>query len=56
MRMFGLVELDVAEAIEIYATREDAEEALAEVLRDEPGWEGLVTVLPVDLDVRFTAN
>jgi len=38
MRFFGLVDLSLAEAIELYVRREDAERTLAELLRDEPEW------------------
>jgi hypothetical protein len=36
MRFFGLVDLALIEAIELYVRREDAERTLAELLRDEP--------------------
>jgi hypothetical protein len=45
------------EVIEFYATREEAEEAVRQVLTDEPEWVGLVGVEAVSLaeasDVRL---
>jgi hypothetical protein len=39
VRFYGLVDLSLVEAIELYVRREDAERTLAELLRDEPEWE-----------------
>ncbi len=49
MRFYGLIELERAEAVELYATRTEAESALAEALIDEPEWEGLLAIVPIDL-------
>jgi hypothetical protein len=55
VRFYGLVHLELAEAIEIYKTAAGAEEALAAVLRDEPEWDGLLTVELIDLG-QFSLN
>jgi hypothetical protein len=39
---------DPGEVIEFYASREQAEAALKDVLTDEPQWEGLYGVVPVE--------
>jgi hypothetical protein len=44
---WGLADYFVDELIEVYASREQAERALANVLRDEPEWEGMLEVVPV---------
>lgn len=49
MIFWGLVETELQEAVELFADRADAAAALADVLRDEPEWEGLVVVEPVEL-------
>ncbi len=49
MIFWGLIETELQEAVELFAERADAEAALADVLRDEPDWEGLVVVEPVEL-------
>jgi hypothetical protein len=35
--------------VEFYLSRADAEQALRNVLADEPDWEGMLAVLPVTL-------
>jgi hypothetical protein len=49
MHFFGLVDLSVLEAIELYATRGEAERVLQEVLTDEPQWASLLRIEPIDL-------
>ncbi len=49
MRFFGLVDLSVLEAIELYATRAEAEQVLAQVLADEPEWVSILGVEPIEL-------
>lgn len=49
VRFYGLVDLSVLEAIELYLTREQAERALAAVLADEPDWEPILRVEEVSL-------
>lgn len=44
MRFFGLVDLSLLEAVELFLRREDAERTLAELLRDEPEWESLFRI------------
>jgi hypothetical protein len=55
MRFFGLVDLSLAEAIELYVRREDAERTLAELLRDEPTWEFLFRIEEIELG-QLTCN
>jgi hypothetical protein len=45
---WGLVEVELREAVELFASREDAEAALADVLRDEPSWRDLVVVQQIE--------
>lgn len=45
--LWGLADHFVDEVIELYRSREQAERALANVLRDEPEWEGMIEVVPV---------
>ena len=49
VRFFGLVDLSLVEAIELYVRREDAERMLAELLRDEPSWESLFQIEEIEL-------
>ena len=49
MRFFAVVDLSLLEALELYVRREDAERMLAEVLRDEPGWESLFRIEEIEL-------
>jgi hypothetical protein len=49
VRFFGLVDLNLAEAIELYARCEDAERTLAALLRDEPGWEPFFRIEEIQL-------
>jgi hypothetical protein len=49
MRFFGLVDLSLGEAIELYVRREDAERTLAELLRDEPEWWSLFRIEEIEL-------
>jgi hypothetical protein len=46
---WGLAGAGSSTAIELYLTRAEAEQALADVLTDEPGWEGFLFVAPVEL-------
>jgi hypothetical protein len=45
---WGLASRELNEAIELYATRADAEQALIEVLVDEPAWNDLLFVTPIE--------
>ena len=49
MRVFGLVDLSLLEAIELFLLREDAERVLAEILCDEPSWESLLRIEEIAL-------
>jgi hypothetical protein len=44
------VELGDREAIDVFLRGEDAFAALADCLRDEPDWAGLLYVEPIELD------
>jgi hypothetical protein len=46
---WGLASRELDEAVELYATRAEAEQALIEVLGDEPAWKHLLFVTPVEL-------
>jgi hypothetical protein len=57
VRAFALVELGDSEAIDLFLREEDARQALADALRDEPQWAGLLKVEPIELDEReLSAN
>ena len=57
MRVWGLIELELQEAVELYSSEAQADEALRQVLRDEPGWIDLVAVQPIELEEsRFALN
>ena len=45
--LWGLADYFVDEVIETYRSREQAERALAEILNDEPEWEGMMEVVRV---------
>ena len=49
MAAWALVERGDPEAIDLFLAREDAEQALADCLRDEPGWRGLLWIEEVEL-------
>jgi hypothetical protein len=46
---WGLASRELDEAIELYATRAEAEQALIEVLTDEPAWRHLLFITPIEL-------
>jgi hypothetical protein len=52
MRAYALVELGDSEAIDLFLREEDAQAALENALNDEPGWDGTLTVEPIELDER----
>lgn len=54
MILFGLAELELQELVDLYLSREDAEQALRNVLRDEPDCAGFVDVIELELD--FSLN
>jgi hypothetical protein len=45
--LWGLADHFVDEVIETYRSREQAERALADILNDEPEWEGMMEVVQV---------
>jgi hypothetical protein len=52
MKLYGLADYrDGAEIVDWYVPRDEANNALAEVLRDEPDWEGVVDVVEVEFEV-----
>ncbi len=51
MTFYGLTDCRVQKVVEFYASREEAERALREILVDEPAWRELLAVVPV----RFVA-
>jgi hypothetical protein len=52
MLFWGLASRELDEAIELYTTREAAEQALIDVLADEPTWQHLLFVTRVELAAR----
>jgi hypothetical protein len=52
IRLYALVQAGDPEAIDVYLAEEDAQRALEDCLRDEPGWRGLLRVEAVELDER----
>ena len=55
MRFFGVCDGLLDEALELFVRREDAEQMLAEVLADEPQWQELLWVEPIELG-EFNPN
>ena len=52
VRVYALVELGDSEAIDLFLREEDAQAAVEDALRDEPGWAGTLSVEPVELNER----
>jgi hypothetical protein len=50
MRFYGVADHTLGEAVELFPTQEQAEEFLAQVLADEPGWDGQLEVVEAELD------
>jgi hypothetical protein len=50
VRVWGLIEIGDTEAIDVFLSEDDADRALAECLRDEPEWRGLLRVQELELD------
>jgi hypothetical protein len=40
------------QTLDLFVTREAAEAELREILRDEPGWKSVLSVVPIELDER----
>lgn len=49
MLIWGLASRELNEAIDLYPTRAEAEQAIVDVLADEPSWEELLFVTPMSL-------
>ena len=49
MVFWGLASRELNEAIELYASRAEAEQALVDVIIDEPSWECLLFVTRIEL-------
>ena len=54
MIFWGLADYEMNEIHEVFADREDAEKTLRDCLSDEPEWETILEVVPVELD--FSPN
>ena len=52
VRAYALLELGDSEAIDLFLREEDAQAALEDAVRDEPGWAGTLSIEPVELDER----
>ena len=52
MRFHGLADLGSQEAIELFAAEGEAVRVLAEIIGDEPEWEGRLFVRAIDLFKR----
>ena len=48
--LYALVASDCRFAVELFATRELADAALADVLKDEPGFESLLSITTIALE------
>lgn len=49
MRVWALVEAGDREAIDMFVRREDAKDALADCLADEPEWRGLLRIKELEV-------
>ena len=58
MQVFALTSSQIpSETLDLFLTREAAEEELREILEDEPGWVDVLHVMPIELDGRnLSAN
>jgi hypothetical protein len=56
MRAWALVERGDREAIDVFLSREKADESLADCLRDEPQWQGLLHVEEIELEALSSQN
>jgi hypothetical protein len=52
VRAFALVEIGDPQAVGLFLRREDAYAALKNILGDEPDWENLLYVVPIEVDER----
>ncbi len=44
--------MESEDAVDVFLRHEDAEAALEDAVRDEPGWVGVVSVVPSEPDER----
>ena len=49
MLIYALVDNRLAETVDLYPSREEAEQSLADVLTDEPCWASFMSVEPIEL-------
>lgn len=58
MHVYALASSHVPdETLDLFLTREAAEDELAEILEDEPEWVNVLRVVPIELDGRnLSAN
>ena len=53
MQVYALTSLRVpGETLDLFLTREAAEDELREILLDEPEWVNVLRVVPIELDER----
>ena len=56
MQAWALVQAGDAEAIDVFLSRDEAEDALADCLRDEPEWRYLLCVEEIELACGSSPN
>jgi hypothetical protein len=56
MWAWALVQAGDAEAIDVFLRRDDAEDALADCLRDEPEWRSLLRIEEIELACGSSPN
>jgi hypothetical protein len=52
VRAYALIEIGNNQAVDVFVRREEAFNALADALKDEPDWVGTLYVVPIELDER----
>jgi hypothetical protein len=52
VRFYGLTDYSVQELVELFPTREQAEETLREVLADEPEWVAILGIETLEFDTN----
>lgn len=56
VKLYALVEAGDPEAIDVCLAVKDAEQALDDCLRDEPQWQGMLRIIPIELEASDSAN
>ena len=57
MRVYALTSTQLAGGtLDLFLTREAAEDELREILHDEPAWVHVLSVVPVDLNEQETSQ